>query len=255
MKTPILLCLVLLAAGCAGSQEIPPASALSGPPLAIEKAAGPEVIAVRVLLVGKQNRTAAEALERARMLSEMARQGEKLSELVRAYSERPGATEDQGMFKLRVAEPVPFDAAVAQAALELPVNGISEPLEVAEGYLVVQRLPDPPAGPEQISARHILITYAGSPKEVPGATRSEAEARALSAKIVAEAKTSGADFAALAQQYTDEPGGKERSGDLGHFGRGQMVPAFERVAFALKVGEVSDVVQTPFGFHVIQRYE
>jgi parvulin-like peptidyl-prolyl isomerase len=261
MKTRTILSLVLLAAGCAHS-EVPPASEANAPaaapvapPAPLSLSAAPERIAVRVLLVGKQDRSPAEALERARMLSEMARQGEKLSELIRTYSDRPGAAEDQGLFKLAIAEPTPFDEAVVQAALALRINGISEPVEVAQGYLVIERLPDPPAGPERIAARHILITYAGSPKEVPGATRSEAEARKLAESIDQQAKAPGADFSALAQQYTEEPGGKERSGDLGRFGRGQMVGAFERVAFALKVGEVSGIVQSPFGFHVIQRYE
>jgi parvulin-like peptidyl-prolyl isomerase len=256
MKTWTILPVLLLAAACAHSEAVPPpASAASAAPTQVVKSAPPEVIAVRVLLVGTQDRKPAEALERARMLSEMARQGEKLSELIRTYSDRPGAAEDFGLFKLRVAEPVPFGAPVVEAALALPITGISAPVEVPEGYLVLERLSDPPGGPEHIAARHILITYAGSAKEVPGATRTEADARALAEKIAAEAKAPGADFSALAQQYTEEPGGKERSGDLGRFGRGQMVPAFEKVAFALKVGEISGIVPSPFGFHVIQRYE
>ncbi|HKP62744.1 MAG TPA: peptidylprolyl isomerase [Polyangiales bacterium] len=258
MKTSALLPLLLLAVSCAHSEPVPPANAGSEPPPPApqaEKAAAPEVIAVRVLLVAKEGRTADEALERARMLSEMARQGEKLSELIRTYSDRAGAAEDQGLFKLQTADPVPFERAVADAALAVPIGGISQPIAVAAGYLVLERLPDPPGGPERIAARHILITYAGSPQQVPGATRSEAEARALAQSIVDKARAAGADWNALAQEYTEEPGGKERSGDLGRFGRGQMVRAFEQAAFALKVGEVSGVVQSPFGFHVIQRYE
>jgi parvulin-like peptidyl-prolyl isomerase len=257
MKTWTLLTLLSFAAACAHSEPVPAASAAAQPPAPKPTLSGGplEVIAVRVLLVGKRDRTPAEALERARMLSQMARQGEKLSELIRTYSDHPSAAEDRGAFKLTIADPKPFNADVAQAALALRIGGISEPVEVPEGYVVLERLPDPPPGPERIAARHILITYAGSPKDIPGATRTEAEARALAESIAQQAKAPGADFPALAQQYTEEPGGKERSGDLGHFGRGQMVPAFEQVAFALKVGEVSAVVQTQFGFHVIQRYE
>ena len=62
----------------------------------------------------------------------------------------------------------------------------------------------------------------------------------------------GADWEQLWEQNSNEPGG-QRGGDLGLFGRGQMVPAFEHAAFALSVGQISDVVETPFGFHVIQR--
>ena len=82
-----------------------------------------------------------------------------------------------------------------------------------------------------------------------------AEARSLAEQIAREAKEEGADWNALAAQYTDEPGSKQTGGDLGKFGRGQMVKSFENAAFALKVGQISGVVASPFGFHVIHRYE
>jgi peptidyl-prolyl cis-trans isomerase C len=61
----------------------------------------------------------------------------------------------------------------------------------------------------------------------------------------------GADFATLAQERSEGPSGP-RGGDLGTFSRGQMVAPFEEAAFALDVGEISDIVETQFGFHVIQ---
>jgi len=113
-------------------------------------------------------------------------------------------------------------------------------------------LEDIPAakGPEEIGASHILISYKGA--ERSEATRSKEEARALAEEVLAKAREDGADFAALARQYSDGPTA-QNGGDLGTFGRGKMAPAFEEAAFKLEVGQISDIVETPFGFHIIKR--
>lgn len=119
------------------------------------------------------------------------------------------------------------------------------------------KLPTPtpanPADQEQVGARHILISYAGALRAQPTVTRTKDEAKALAEKVMAEAKAPGADFAALAGKYSDEPNAGPRGGDLGMFTRPRMVKEFSDVAFALKVDEISSVVETKFGFHVIQR--
>ena len=102
---------------------------------------------------------------------------------------------------------------------------------------------------EQINASHILLMYAGS--ERSRATRSREEAQVEIAQI-AEQLEGGADFAALARQHSD-CGSSQAGGDLGSFGRGQMVKGFEDAAFALEVGDTSGIVETPFGFHIIRR--
>jgi hypothetical protein len=108
------------------------------------------------------------------------------------------------------------------------------------------------AGPTTIGASHVLVMHRGSERVPPNVTRTREEARARIDDVLRRAR-GGEDFAALAREFSDEPGAATSAGSLGTFGRGAMVPAFERAAFALSVGQLSDVVETPFGFHVIKR--
>jgi parvulin-like peptidyl-prolyl isomerase len=102
---------------------------------------------------------------------------------------------------------------------------------------------------DQVRASHILLMYQGSQRST--ATRSKDEAL-QGIQDIKQQLEQGGDFAALARQHSDCPSGAE-GGDLGSFGKGQMVPAFEKATFALEVGGTSDVVETPFGYHLIQR--
>lgn len=106
--------------------------------------------------------------------------------------------------------------------------------------------PDLFKSPEQIKARHILIQV---PKE-----SSDEEKKKLKEKAeeVLKKVKAGEDFTKLAAEFSDDSGTKSKGGDLGSFSKGSMVPAFEQAAFALKAGEVSDLVETEFGFHVIK---
>lgn len=105
---------------------------------------------------------------------------------------------------------------------------------------------------EQVKARHILVAFKGSPAAQPGKpelTEEQAKAKAeeLRKQIVA-----GASFEEIAKKESDDVGSGARGGDLGEFGRGQMVPEFEKAAFEAKVGEVTPVIRTQFGFHIIK---
>jgi peptidyl-prolyl cis-trans isomerase D len=82
--------------------------------------------------------------------------------------------------------------------------------------------------------------------------RSKDAAKALAQKILIEAKAGNANFAKLAEKYTDEGSGKTKGGDLGFFKRDQMVKEFSDVAFALQPGTISEIVESPFGFHIIR---
>ena len=106
--------------------------------------------------------------------------------------------------------------------------------------------------PDEIAASHILIAYKGSERADDKVARSKEDARKLADKVLKEAKQKDADFAKLAEKYSDGPT-KDKRGDLGAFKKGKMAKAFDDAAFKLKVGEISDVVETKFGFHVIKR--
>ncbi len=99
--------------------------------------------------------------------------------------------------------------------------------------------------PEQVKASHILI------KVAPGAKKEEKAAARKKIMTVQERLKKGEDFAVVAKEVSEGPSGA-RGGDLGYFGRGQMVKPFEEVVFVLKPGEVSDIVETDFGYHLIK---
>jgi peptidyl-prolyl cis-trans isomerase C/peptidyl-prolyl cis-trans isomerase SurA len=101
----------------------------------------------------------------------------------------------------------------------------------------------------QIRASHILLMYKGASHSDSMRSKQEAE---VAANVLRSELAGGADFANLAQRHSDCPSGED-GGDLGYFTRGAMVPEFEEAAFGLAPGEVSDVVETAFGFHLIQR--
>lgn len=105
---------------------------------------------------------------------------------------------------------------------------------------------------EQVRARHILIRTTGSPVPLESGKKDLSDAEGLAkAQELRKKILAGADFAQLAAEESDD-GSKTAGGDLNFFRRGQMVPAFEQVAFSLKVGEVSEPVKSPFGYHIIK---
>jgi len=99
---------------------------------------------------------------------------------------------------------------------------------------------------EQASASHILIKLE---EDMDEATK--AEKRKLAESVLEKAK-SGEDFAALARKFSDDTGTANKGGTLGYFPRGSMVPAFETAAFSLEPGEISNIVESQFGLHIIK---
>ncbi len=101
--------------------------------------------------------------------------------------------------------------------------------------------------PEERRASHILIN---APKDAPADVRAKAKAKAEA--LLAQVKANPDSFAELAKKNSDDPGSAARGGDLDYFSRGAMVKPFEDAAFALKPGEVSGVVESDFGYHIIK---
>jgi peptidyl-prolyl cis-trans isomerase D len=130
-----------------------------------------------------------------------------------------------------------LDAAALAKNIQLPEQDIKTYYEQN-----LQRL----SGQEQRRASHILINAA---KDAPAAEREKARAKADG--LLADVRKDSKSFAQLARKNSDDPGSAANGGDLDFFAKGAMVKAFEDAVFALKKGEISAVVETEFGFHII----
>lgn len=106
---------------------------------------------------------------------------------------------------------------------------------------------------EEIKASHILITTLNDMGE-PLSEEETAKKELKAADILSKIKQGG-DFEALAKEYSDDKASAKNGGDLGYFAKGVMVPEFEKVAFELEKNQVSDVIKSSFGYHIIKVYD
>ena len=105
---------------------------------------------------------------------------------------------------------------------------------------------------DAVHARHILVMHNESKRKPASISRTKEEALKLIKKLEEKVKAADADFAAIAKDNSDCPS-KSKGGDLGTFGRGRMAPPFDKAVFQLKENEISSIVETDFGYHLIQR--
>ena len=160
---------------------------------------------------------------------------------------------------LVACDPLPDDRAnpptaeLPEALVPTTPSAAAPSLEVEPSAVVSEAAPRslPDGAPERIAARHILVSYDGALAAQPTQRRTPAEAKARAESLRAQL-AAGADFAGLARASSDDSSASQ-GGDLGVFGAGAMTPTFEAAAFALAEGELSAVVESPFGFHVIRR--
>ncbi len=145
-------------------------------------------------------------------------------------------------------------AASASAAAAASASALAAVLAAASASasaVPTVKKPEPP--PEWITAQHVLVAYKGASKCPRDVTRTKEQARARAEEARQKALEGRMDFGEVAQVYSDDPNGKERQGSLGKIKPENVVKQFADVAFALKVDEISPVIETPFGFHVIKR--
>jgi parvulin-like peptidyl-prolyl isomerase len=105
--------------------------------------------------------------------------------------------------------------------------------------------------PETVKAQHILLLTINPTTRAP-LTDEQIKAKHAQIDDILKKAKSGEDFSKLATQYSEDPGSKDKGGELPPFGHGDMVPEFETAAFALKTNSISDVVTTAYGYHIIK---
>ncbi len=122
---------------------------------------------------------------------------------------------------------------------------------LATAGAVRERKPNEPA---KVGVRHVLVKYKGAKNAAEAITRSREDAclRAMEAR---DKMLAGADFDAIVKEYSDEAGAADRRGVIGTLERREMAPPFADAAMELSIGQMSDVVETDFGFHLILRNE
>jgi len=192
-------------------------------------------------------RTKEEALALAQEIATKAKaDGADFGALAREHSDCPSSAEGG---KLPVFRPHQMAQPFSEATMKLAVGEVSDVVETQFGYHIIRRQELPP----KASAKHILVQYQGSMRAGPEITRTKEEALARMQECLKRAQA-GEKFEDLAQEYSDGPSGP-RGGDLEEFPQGVMHPAFDEAVFAGEVGKITDVVETPFGYHVIYRYK
>ena len=174
--------------------------------------------------------------------------GEDMDELARKYSDDPSV--DRYAAQMGNFRPVDVPPAVKQQLLQLKPGEVAKPFESQRGYHIIRRLELVP----MLAAKHILVAHKDAMRPAPEAkqrTREEARTRAEECR---KSIGDGANFGKLAMEYSDCPS-RDRGGDLGDFSIKMMAREFEDAVVAMKNGDISDVVESEFGFHIILRYK
>jgi len=199
--------------------------------------------------VSPNPRTREEALILANELRERLLSGADMHALAKEHSADEGSAKRGGF--LGSTERGAFVAAYELAALALEEGQVSEPVETPFGFHIIRR-----ESLAEIHLRQVIVQYQGNigiDHEAPPASRDREAAQARIREAQA-ALDGGRDFTAVCAELSDGPTA-QRGCDLGWFMSGELGRAFDEAAFALEPGERSSIVETPFGFHILDRVE
>lgn len=191
----------------------------------------------------KRTKTAADSL--ARSLVPRLDRGEDFGQLAREFSDDASAAEAGEIAPLQPGETPPdFE----RQAFALKPGQVSPVFESPYGFHLIQRM-----GVSLIACQHILIRFRGAVGAPDTLLRGRAEALAEAEKIRSEVSKPGASFPVAASVYSEDTDTASRGGYVGEFVPGKMVKPFADAASALAEGQISGVVETPYGFHIIKR--
>lgn len=203
-------------------------------------------IRVSHLLIRTDTLSEEEAYKKALAIIDSVKNGQPFEDAVKKYTDDQfSRTKGGDIYYFTGGMIMPEFEDLAYATTVGEVN--PTPLKTKYGYHIIKltekidRIP-------KIRASHILI------RKDPNSTDNDKKQKDQIAELLKRAKD-GEDFGKLAAEYSEDPGSKQKNGDLGFFSRRQMVQPFDEAAFKLKVGEVSDVVETQFGYHIIKLLE
>ncbi len=260
----VLALLLLLAAGCGGERKAPapPAAAPSGtasegaPGISrFDTMGGREAAAAHILIQYRGclgagpgvTRTRDEAEDLALRAAGLASEpGGDFTELALRWSDDPAAARTGGY--LGIIEHGQMDLGFEAVLFRLRPGEACGVVETVYGWHVIKRLPV-----VRIHAHHILIAWRGADLATSAVTRTKEQALALAAEVRLQAIAPRADLCRLARRFSDDAGNATGCGDLGVLAPGDLPQPLDEALFRLRPGQVSEMLESPYGFHILWR--
>ncbi len=202
-----------------------------------------EELRISHILIRTDTISAKDAEKKAYDIIDQIKKGASFEEMAKKYSEDNFSKKKGGdIYYLTAGLVIPdFE----DAAYSTPVGQVyQKPIKTKYGYHII-KVTDRRKRIPKVRAAHILLRV-----DFRDSTKQDSVYKI--AKEIKDKLSKGEDFGKLAAKYSDDPGSKDKNGDLGYFSRRQMVQPFDEAVFNLKVGQVSDIVKTRFGYHLIK---